>query len=176
MKTIRLPFTRGKFLWIPEAEGYVMLTGALSAKRFRKDHRFNPKLDDYGVVGRRVVTNAGVTYMRDDFNAATGAADITNFNYHDSGTGIVAEAVGDTGLGTPAGPARVAGTQSAPSAAVYRTVATISYTATLAITEHGIFSASTAGTLWDRTVFAAINVVNGDGIQFTYNLTINSGG
>lgn len=30
--------------------------------------------------------------------------------------------------------------------------------------------------LWDRKVFSAINVVNGDSIQFTYTLTINSGG
>jgi len=28
----------------------------------------------------------------------------------------------------------------------------------------------------DRRVFAAINVANGDSIQFTYNLTIASGG
>jgi len=30
--------------------------------------------------------------------------------------------------------------------------------------------------LWDHKVFAAINVNNGDSIQFTYTLTINSGG
>lgn len=30
--------------------------------------------------------------------------------------------------------------------------------------------------MWDHKVFSAINVVNGDSIQFTYTLTINSGG
>ena len=30
--------------------------------------------------------------------------------------------------------------------------------------------------MWDHKVFAAINVVNGDSIQFTYSLTISSGG
>lgn len=30
--------------------------------------------------------------------------------------------------------------------------------------------------LWDHKVFSAINVVNGDSIQYTYQLTINSGG
>lgn len=30
--------------------------------------------------------------------------------------------------------------------------------------------------MWDHKQFAAINVVNGDSIQFTYTLTINSGG
>ena len=31
-------------------------------------------------------------------------------------------------------------------------------------------------TAWDHKVFSAINVANGDSIQFTYSLTINSGG
>ena len=31
-------------------------------------------------------------------------------------------------------------------------------------------------TLFDRKVFSAINVINGDSIQFSYSLTINSGG
>lgn len=131
---------------------------------------------DLGVISTRVVTTAGVNYMRDDFNGATGGADITNFNYHDSGTGTNAESVSDTDLQSPAGPARVAGTQSAPASKQYRTVATIAYNSTQAITEHGLFSASTGGTLWDRSVFSAINVVNGDSIQFTYTLTINDGG
>lgn len=30
--------------------------------------------------------------------------------------------------------------------------------------------------MWDHKVFSAINVINGDSIQFTYSLTINSGG
>jgi hypothetical protein len=30
--------------------------------------------------------------------------------------------------------------------------------------------------MWDHKVFSAINVVNGDSIQFTYTLTISSGG
>ena len=127
---------------------------------------------DMGVISRRVVTNAGVAFLA---NCFTNTAEPENMNFHDSGTGVAAEAVGDTTI-TPAGPARVSGTQSNPTSNQYRTVATISYTATLAITEHGLFSASTAGTLWDRSVFTAINVVNGDSIQFTYTLTINAGG
>jgi hypothetical protein len=30
--------------------------------------------------------------------------------------------------------------------------------------------------MWDHKVFTSIGVVNGDSIQFTYTLTINSGG
>lgn len=129
---------------------------------------------DLGLLGKRSVTDAAVAFMVDDFD--DGADDINLFNFHDSGTGAVAENVSDVGLGTPAGPARVSGTKSQPAANQYRTVATITYTATLSITEHGIFSASTGVTLWDRTVFASIGVDNTDSIQFTYTLTINSGG
>lgn len=35
---------------------------------------------------------------------------------------------------------------------------------------------STRPVMWDRKVFAAINVINGDSVQFTYSLTISSGG
>ena len=121
-----------------------------------------------------VVTNAGVTYMRDDFN--DGASDINAFNSHGYGTGAVAEAVGDTALGTEVETPRGAGTKSVPASNQYRTVQTHTFAASFAITEHGIFSAATAGTLWDRSVFAAINVVSGDAIQATYTLTITSGG
>jgi hypothetical protein len=55
-------------------------------------------------------------------------------------------------------------------------VGTISYSGTLAIVEHGLFDqAAQGGTLWDRTVFATINVVSGDAIQFTYDCTLTAG-
>lgn len=128
---------------------------------------------DLGVVSRRLVTNAGVGFLVDAFQ---NLVETEVINFHDSGTGTNAENVSDTVLQTPAGPARVSGTQSEPATNQYRTVATIPYTGTLAITEHGIFTASSGGTLWDRSVFSAINVVNGDSIQFTYTLTVNAGG
>ena len=69
-------------------------------------------------------------------------------NFHDSGTGTVAATSTDSGLGTQAGPAtRATGTQSNPVTNQYRSVGTIAYTGTLAITEWGLFSASTAGTM-----------------------------
>jgi hypothetical protein len=126
-----------------------------------------------GVLSRRSVTTAGVNFMVDAFQNAT---EIETFNFHDCGTGGTTENVTDTVMQTPYGGARATGTQSEPAANQYRTVGTIAFTGTLAIVEHGIFSASSAGTLWDRSVFSAINVVNGDSIQFTYTLTVNSGG
>ncbi|MEE9197681.1 MAG: hypothetical protein V3U45_06020, partial [bacterium] len=133
---------------------------------------------DYGAVARLVITDAGVAFLVDDWD--TDAEDITLMNFHDSGTGVVAEAVGDVDLGTPAGPTtRATGTKSQPAANQLRSVGTITYTSTLAITEHGLFHDSTRGApdnLWDRSVFSAINVVNTDSIEFTYTCTVSSGG
>jgi hypothetical protein len=155
-----------------KAEVYTALGIGVCSELRAKVMRADGTLEDLGVLSRRVVTDAGVAYLVDAFQGTT---EPENFNYHASGTNSTAEAAGDTALGTEVA-TRQSGTQSEPAVNQYRTVATIPYTATLAITEHGIFSANAAGTLWDRSVFAAINVDNGDSIQFTYTLTVNSGG
>ena len=69
---------------------------------------------------------------------------------------------------------RGAGTASQPTADVYRSIQTHTYSASFTITEHGIFDASTAGNLLDRTLFGGIAVVNTDKIEFTFDLTISS--
>lgn len=132
----------------------------------------NGEVTDYGLVSTKVVTDAGVAYLVGCLNSAQ-ASDV--FKYHGAGTGTTAEAVGQTALITEVG-SRATGSQTTGSGAnVYRTVGTITFGSTLAITEHGIFSAASAGTMLDRSVFAAINVINGDSIQFTYDLTLPSG-
>lgn len=123
-----------------------------------------------------LVTTAGVNYMASDFASGGVTPTISGMKFHASGTGTTAAAIGDTALQTDSGVARVSGTASNPSANIYKSVATMAYVSTLAITEWGIFSASTVGTLWDHRVFSAINVNSGDSIQFTYQLTIAAGG
>src|SRR5712691_2937718 len=123
---------------------------------------------------RGIVTTAGVTYMATDFASGGVTPTISGFKFHASGVGTTAAAITDTTIQTdptPA-PARVIGTPSNPSAQVYKTVATIAYTGTNSITEWGLFSASTSGTLWDRRVFGVITVASGDSIQFSYSLTV----
>lgn len=129
--------------------------------------------ENLGVVSRRVVTDAGVAFIADAFRNLT---ELETMNYHDSGTGITAEAAAQTALVTPTGVARVAGTQSGPAANQYRTVATITYNGSYALREHGVFSASAVGTLLDRSLFDAVNVLNGESVQFTYTLTVAAGG
>lgn len=129
-----------------------------------------------GPTSMGLVTTAGVNYMATDFASGGATPTISGMKYHDSGTGTTAAATGDTALQTGTGNARVSGTPTNPSANVYRSVATLPYSGSAAITEWGLFSASSSGTLWDHRIFSAINVANGDSIQFTYSLTIAAGG
>lgn len=226
------------------------------------------KWDPFAVeldLGSGLVTNVGVTALANDFNWAQNAQTIKLANWHATGTGTNAAAATDIALQTLAAPTTanaVSGAQSLVSAAnsqTYKTVATISYTSSLAITEWGLhtaqvlsattgtpFTAATATTatvtatpysassgsvqgeqqlvvvpgtttvyglilsnttsvltipawykvadgtagstpgntetfvlkpvLWDRKVFSAVNVINGDSIAFSYSVVVNAGG
>lgn len=150
--------------------GGTAMTSALEAKLIKG----GGSIVDLGVLGYRVVTTAFVNFVVDQLQTETSV--FGDFKYHDSGVGTTAEAVGDTTMETTDGESRATGTQTESAANQYRSVGTISYTTTKAITEHGLFNDPTAGTLMDRTVFSAINVVSGDSIQFTYTLTVSAGG
>jgi hypothetical protein len=153
-----------RFFWPHEHQ--VVLTGQLSARIYRGD-----KWRNLGVIAWKKVTTAFVNYLVTSLiNQTTYPIDI--FKYHDSGIGTNAEDPANTTLQIPTGDARVVGTQVAGgSANIYRSVATITYAAAKAVTEHGLFSASSSGTLMDRSVFAVINVAIGEKIEFTYELT-----
>ena len=147
------------------------IQATLGAVLIRGEERYN-----FGIVCERKVTTEFVEFLVDQLQTETSA--IGDFKYHISGTGVGAEAVSDTALGTPIGTAREVGTQAeGATAEIYRSVATIAYTDTYAVTEHAIFneayvSAQADGILLDRSVFAAINVVNADSVEFTYELTV----
>jgi hypothetical protein len=49
-------------------------------------------------------------------------------------------------------------------------VGTVNFTATLAVTESGLFNAATNGVLLARQVFSAVNVITGDSIQLTWKI------
>lgn len=160
----RVLFAAVKAPW----QGDITPTGRLYAQKIKSDG----SVETLGLVSTKVVTTAGVNYLVD---AMQGITEPENFRFHASGTGTSAESSADTALGTEVA-TRTSGTLAeGASANIFRTVATINYSSTFAITEHGIFSAVSSGTLLDRSVFAAINVINGDSIQFTYELTFPAG-
>jgi hypothetical protein len=172
---LRPAFIRGLLavkVGVPLARALGLMTayGKLEAVLIRAD---GSKVN-FGVLGWRVVTTAFVNFVTDQLQTETSV--FGDFKFHDSGVGSTAEAIGDTAMETTDGEARVTGSQTESASNAYRSVVTISYTTTKAIVEHGLFNDLTAGTLLDRTVFSAINVVNGDSIQFTYTLTLSAGG
>lgn len=131
--------------------------------------------EDLGQIASKKVTGAFVTDIV--ANMVTDTTAFGDYKYHDCGEGSTAEANTQTALVTPFGGSRVAGTQVAGgtgTAPTYTSVATINFTGTKAIVEHAVFNASSSGTMLDRSVFSAVNVVNGDSIQFTYVLTLNA--
>lgn len=139
---------------------------------------------DYGLAGCRVVTTAFVESVTDSMqNQTTTPIDV--FDFHGIGTGSTAEAIGDTALVTEltteyqTDNVRATGTPGeGASANIYQNVGTNTVDAAVALREHGLFTqaATGGGTLCDRTVYALINLANGDSLQTTYELTWTAGG
>jgi hypothetical protein len=143
------------------------------------------EVTDYGLASLRVVTDVGCQKIVAAMNTSDAATAIA-FKFHGLGTGTTAEASTDTALVTEltteyaVNSTRATGTQTTGATTkVYRTVATNTLdSGTPAITEHGVFSAASAGSLLDRSKFSAItlNGAGGDGLQSTYDFTMVSGG
>ena len=146
--------------------------------------RGDGQLVNLGLASMRVVTTAGVNKIVAVLNT-TDASTATTFKYHGFGTGSTAEASGDTALVTEltteyvVNSTRPTGTQTVgASNNIYRSVATLAPdSGTPVLREHGVFSASSAGTLLDRTVFAAVTLDSsvGDSLATTYELTFAAG-
>lgn len=135
-----------------------------------------------GLASVRVVTTAGVNFIVDAFQ---NSVEVELFKYHGIGVGTTNEATSDTALVSEltteysSDNTRATGSQTeGASANIYRTVGTNTVDASVAITEHGIFTSATsgAGTLLDRSKFSAVNLASGDSLQSTYDLTCSAGG
>lgn len=145
---------------------------------------YGAQVTDFGIVSRRLVTNAGVGFLVDAFQ---NLVELENMRYHAFGVGVTAEAQGDTALVTEltteyaTDNVRPTGSTTEGAANVFRSVATLSPdgAGTLAITEHMLLSqaATGGGVGLDRSVFAAVNLTRGaDSLQATYDFTVTAGG
>lgn len=274
-KVLRTPF--GRVILTRDKGDSLMLANGIFATNVHATHRDGDGkvIHEYD-LGSGLVTNVGATALSNDWNLASPSAAAINTlklaNWHATGTGATAAAATDfkiQTISTQGGQTPVAGTQTIATTStiavpILQTVATISYTGSEAVTEWGLFTASTlssttgtpftaanattftatgtpftassttvqglqqnlvipgtttvlglvvsnttsVGTLfnngttgwftqaaqtagstpgateaytlrpvmWDHKVFAAINVINGDSIAFTYKLTVTSGG
>jgi hypothetical protein len=158
------------------------ITSELKLKAYKKDEGV---WVDYGVVGRRVVTNAGASYIVDAFQDSV---ELEEMKFHGTGSNnaSAAEDVTDTALAYEfdeqliSASTRATGTTAEGGTGnEYQTVATNTYgSSAIECREHGIFSGnhtSGAGVLLDRTVFAVISLGASDSLQSTYTLTIVPG-
>lgn len=123
-----------------------------------------------------LITNAGKALV-----AGLMTGDVTNFfDYIAVGTGTTAAAATDTALETEsatAGLTRAASTNSRVTTDVTNDTAqflkSFTVTGTVAVTESGVFDASSTGNMLCRQVFSAINVVNGDTLQITWKVDVD---
>lgn len=136
-----------------------------------------PKLSLFGhwadkVIIPNLVVSAGKAGIASRINGSGAEAAAT---YLAIGIGATAPAAGDTALQseiTTGGGARAAATVSRVTTTVANDTAQAQYTwtfsASFAITEVGLLNAASAGTLFTRDTFSAVNVVSGDTLQVTH--------
>ena len=122
---------------------------------------------------KNLVVNTGLSHITSRLLGAS-----SNVMSHMAlGSGVTAAAAGDTALQSQISSrkALTSATQSGTNNESIVYVAT--YNAgenTGAITEAGIFNASTSGTMLCRTVFAVVNKAAGDTLQITWTLTFSA--
>lgn len=88
------------------------------------------------------------------------------------GSGSTSAAAGDTALGSQLG--RVALTSTGISGAVLTYTASFAAgTGTGAVTEAGLFNASSSGTMLCRTVFSVVNKGSSDSMTITWTVTVS---
>ena len=120
---------------------------------------------------RNLIVNAGLNYLREFILDSVTPTTLPRMGWIAIGSDATAVAAGNTALGTElareavetytAGGTGVASIDNTFGAGV----------GTGTVTEAGVFSASTAGTMLNRVVFAAVTKGAGDSLKVTFTLT-----
>jgi hypothetical protein len=128
------------------------------------------KVKEYRKI-KNLVVSAGKAQVAGLINGATTGV----FNYIAIGTGTTSPSASDTALGNEV--ARASATVGRTTTNVTNDTATWSatfnFTASYAITEAGIFNASSGGTMLARQTFSAVNVVSGDSLTINWKVTVS---
>lgn len=119
---------------------------------------------------QNLVVNSGLAFIASRMKDTTDAA----MSHMAVGSGTTAAAAGNTALETQIG-SRVSLTSTTVTSNEIEYIATFSAgTGTGAVTEAGIFNASTSGTMLCRTVFSVVNKGADDTLQITWTITLNA--
>jgi hypothetical protein len=119
---------------------------------------------------KNLVVTTGLNFIVSRMKDATATA----MSHMELGTGATAAAAGDTTLGAAIASSRTALTSTTVSTNTITYVASFAAgTGTGAVTESGIFNASSAGTMLCRTVFPVVNKQSGDSMTVTWTITVS---
>ena len=117
-----------------------------------------------------LVVSTGLNYIVSRMKDTTANA----MSHMELGTGNTAANAADTALGTAISGSRTALTSTTVSSNTITYVASFAAgTGTGAVTEAGIFNASSAGTMLCRTVFPVVNKQSGDSMTVTWTVTVS---
>jgi hypothetical protein len=119
---------------------------------------------------KNLVVTTGLNFIVSRMKDATATA----MSHMELGTGSTAANAADTALGTAIAASRTALTSTTVSTNTITYVASFAAgTGTGAVTESGIFNASSAGTMLCRTVFPVVNKQSGDSMTVTWTITVS---
>jgi len=120
---------------------------------------------------KNLIVNTGIGHITSRMTAASAGV----MSHMALGSGSSAAAAGDTALGSQLG-SRVAFTSATRSGSNNESIIYIAQfgagAGTGAVTEAGIFNASSSGTMLCRTVFSVVNKGSGDTLQVTWTVTL----
>jgi hypothetical protein len=141
------------------------LKGSVKVQLFDENMKLKQEHEDHNLI-----VTIGKSYLATWLAAATQSTEF--MSYIAVGTGVSGPSASDTVLGTEIG-TRVQGTLT-PSSNTWNNTATFAPgNATGAITEAGLFSALTSGTMFAHQVFAVYNKAAGDTLTFSWTVTIS---
>jgi len=116
-----------------------------------------------------LVVDSGLDYIASRMKDATATA----MTHMALGSGSTAAAAGDTDLGSILGSRQTLTSTTATDNTVVYVASFGAGSATGAVTEAGIFNASSGGSMLCRTVFSVVNKAAGDTMSVTWTITIS---
>jgi hypothetical protein len=150
-------------------EQFIQLKGSVKVQLFDEKGNLKQSHEDHNLV-----VTAGKNYLTAWLQAASQAGKF--MDYIALGTGTTSPASGNTALETElagGGYSRVAGTLTNGTNTWTNTATFSPGNGTAAITEAGLFTASSTGTMFARQVFSAYNKAAGDTMVITWTVTFN---